>query len=132
MNKENLYGTWQLAFVQATNATGGDIPSPWGPRPMGRLVLDSEGRMMAVLCDGRPELPEGTTRAYSSYCGNYRIEDDTLITKVDAAADKSRIGGEQRRGLREQDGYLVLMPPKGENGDGREVFWKKISNEISI
>jgi hypothetical protein len=121
---ERLYGTWKLVAAKAVNGQGEPIGSVWGPVPMGRLVLTSGGRMMAVLCDGRNALPEGQKRAYSSYCGNYRIEGDTLITSVDAASVPARIGGEQRRRLALRNGQLILMPPAEANGEQRELFWE--------
>jgi hypothetical protein len=33
---------------------------------MGLVTLNADGRMMAVLCDGRADLPEGTRRDYAS------------------------------------------------------------------
>ena len=75
---------------------------------MGRLALTGAGRMMAVLCDGRTSMPEGEKRVYSSYCGNYRVEADTLTTTVDAAAVVERIGSKQVRKLELRDGRLVL------------------------
>jgi hypothetical protein len=97
---------------------------------MGRVVLDASGRMMAVVCDGAVELPAGTKREYSSYCGNYTFDGATLITKVDAAADLSRIGSDQVRGVRFEDGLMVLRPPvRTNNGaaEQRELYWEKIS-----
>jgi Lipocalin-like domain len=97
---------------------------------MGRVVLDANGRMMAVVCDGAAELPAGIKREYSSYCGNYTFDGTTLITKVDAAADPSRIGSDQVRGVRFEDGLMVLRPPvRTYNGaaEQRELYWEKIS-----
>ena len=71
---------------------------------MGRVVLQDNGRMMAVVCDGATELPVGAKREYSSYCGNYTFDGKTLITKVDAASDPSRVGSDQVRGVRFEDG----------------------------
>ena len=69
---------------------------------IGRVTFTAEGRMMSVVCDGRPELPAGTPREYSSYCGNYTFDGARLVTRVDAASDPSRIGSDQvpRRALR--------------------------------
>ena len=83
---EQLHGTWRLVASTAVNGAGKTMPPPNGPMPMGRLVLTPEGRMMAVLCDGRPALPPGEARSCGSYCGNYRVETDALITTVYAAA----------------------------------------------
>jgi hypothetical protein len=122
---EQLHGTWRLVASAAVDAEGQKLPPPYGPEPMGRLVLNATGRLMAVLCDGRPDLPDGTKRAYGSYCGNFRVENDTLVTIVDAAALSDRIGGSQVRRLEFRDGRLVLIPPRRRNGEQRELFWER-------
>jgi hypothetical protein len=91
---------------------------------MGRLVLTSAGRMMAVLCDGRMSVPAGETRAYSSYCGNFTVENNTLTTTVDAAAIPERIGSREVRTLEFRDGHLVLIPPRRADGEQRELYWQ--------
>ena len=121
---EQLLGTWRLIASTAIDAAGRVMAPPYGPKPMGRLVLNADGRMMAVLADGRPALPDGEARAYGSYCGNFRVEDNTLITTVDAAAEADRIGGEQRRRLELRDGRLVLIPPRRRDGEQRELVWE--------
>lgn len=121
---EQLYGTWRLVTATAVDAAGQAIRPPYGPIPMGRLVLNRDGRMMAVICDGRNILPEGEKRAYASYCGNYRVEKDRLITTVDAALIPERVGGEQVRRLDWRNGQLVLIPPRRADGEQREIFWE--------
>jgi hypothetical protein len=108
----------------AVDANGKTLPPPYGPSPMGRLVLNQDGRMMAVLCDGRSSLPEGEKRAYTSYCGNFRIEDNRLITTVDAAALTERIGSQQVRELEMRGTQLVLIPRRRPDGSQRELFWE--------
>jgi hypothetical protein len=97
---------------------------------MGRVVLAADGRMMAVLCDSRRELPAGVTREYSSYCGNYTFDGGRLVTRVDAASDPSRIGSDQVREVRFEDGLMVLRPPLRAYGSGveqRELYWERIA-----
>jgi Lipocalin-like domain len=120
-----LFGTWKLIAASATGPDGQAIGQPYGPVPMGRLVLTPEGRMMAVLCDGRPSIPDGQKRAYSSYCGNFSVEENILITIVDAASDAGRIGSAQRRKLALRDGKLVLTPPPRLDGEQRELIWER-------
>ena len=121
---ERLHGTWKLVRALAFDADGSELPPPYGPQPMGRLVLDPRGRMMAVLCDGRAQMPAGMQRAYSSYCGNYRIESNRLITTVDAAARPERIGSEQAREFELRGDLLVLRPPRRADGTQRELYWQ--------
>ena len=62
-----------------------------GEQAMGRVTFNADGRMMAVLCDGRPSLPPEGVREYTSYCGNYTFDGTRLITRVDAASDAYRM-----------------------------------------
>src|SRR5436309_2497018 len=67
----SIVGTWKMVAAAARDRDGKSLPAPYGGKGMGRVAFDAEGRMMAVTCDGRPVLPPGAPRAYSSYCGNY-------------------------------------------------------------
>jgi hypothetical protein len=86
---------------------------------------------MAVVCDGRREIPDGGARDYSSYCGNYTFDGKQLITRVDAAVERSRIGGDQVRDVRFEGELMVLRPPVRSNGgatEQRELYWEKIAD----
>jgi len=89
--------------------------------------------MAAVVVDGRPALPEGVRRDYSSYCGNYSFDGARLVTRVDAASDPSRIGGDQLREVSFDGGFMVLRPPPrpsagGSGTEQRVLTWEKISD----
>ena len=130
MANVNVIGMWRLVRAVAKAADGSVLPVPYGGHGAGRVMLGNDGRMMAVLCDGRPELPAGALREYNSYCGNYVFDGETLVTRVDAASDPSRIGTDQVRGVRFEDGLMVLRPPLRAYGGGleqRELYWEKIS-----
>ena len=47
-----------------------------------------------------------------SYAGNYRFDGSTLVTRVDASSDASRVGGEQVRQVRFERGRMMLNPPR--------------------
>ena len=128
----SIIGTWKLAVAAAKDENGNPMPDPYGGKPMGRVMFGADGRMMAVTCDGRSDLPPGATREYSSYCGTYTFDGTTLVTRVDAASDPSRIGGDQVRGVRIEAERIVLLPPPRQTEAGeqhRELTWEKISAE---
>jgi len=111
---------------------GAALPEPYGGKGIGRVTFTADGRMMSVVCDGRPELPPGTRREYSSYCGNYTFDGSRLVTRVDAASDPSRVGSDQVRGVRFEDGRMILSPPPrrtGEREEYREIIWERIAEE---
>jgi Lipocalin-like domain len=128
----SIVGTWKLAHATARDGSGAALPAPYGGKGIGRVTFTAEGRMMSVVCDGRPELPAGTPRDYSSYCGNYTFDGARLVTRVDAASDPRRIGSDQVRGVRFEDGRMILSPPPRRAGGGeeyRELTWERIAAE---
>src|SRR5262245_5922420 len=129
----SIVGTWKLAHAAARDAAGVALPAPYGGQGIGRVTFTAEGRMMSVVCDGRPELPAGTPREYSSYCGNYTFDGARLVTRVDAASDPSRIGGDQVREVSFEGGdRMILRPPPRQSEAGeeyREISWVRISSE---
>jgi len=128
----SIVGTWKMVAAAARDRDGKPLPAPYGGKGMGRVCFDAEGRMMAVTCDGRPVLPPGASRAYSSYCGNYRLDGSRLITRVDAASDPSRIGSDQVREVSFDGERMILRPPprQGEAGEEyRELTWERIAEE---
>jgi hypothetical protein len=107
-----IVGTWRLLTTEGRDDAGNALPAPYGPAPMGLVVFQADGRMMAVLCDGRSGLSSGEPRQFMSYAGNYSFDGETLSTRVDASSDTSRIGGDQVRSASFDNGRLVLKPPR--------------------
>ena len=126
----SVVGVWRLVGGATTDPSGKKVAVPYGPRGMGLVSLTADGRMMAVLVDGRPTLPDGGKREYSSYCGNYTFDGSTLITTVDAASDPSRMGSQQVRKVRFEGERMILVPPDREEGGvkfHRELTWERVS-----
>jgi hypothetical protein len=127
----NVIGTWRLVKAVARDASGKELPAPYGGYPMGRVVLGADGRMMAMTGDGRREIPNGGKREYSTYCGNYTFDGKQLITRVDAASDPARIGTDQVRDVHFDGALMVLRPPLRSYGgaaEQRELTWEKIAD----
>ncbi|MCX7365971.1 MAG: lipocalin-like domain-containing protein [Alphaproteobacteria bacterium] len=126
----DVVGIWRLVATRAIDANGTQVAVPFGPRGMGLVTLTDDGRMMAVLCDGRKSLPEGARREYSSYCGNYTFDGSTLVTTVDANSDPSRFTIPQVRKVRFEGERMILQPPPAEmNGIKviRELAWERVT-----
>ena len=130
MTDQRITGVWQLRRTKAVDDDGKALPPPYGPAANGVLCFESTGRMYCVLCDGRVELPAGEPRQFMSYAGNYTFDGTTLSTRVDASSDSSRIGGEQVRTVRFEDGRLVLAPPRRVYMNvmqRQELLWERIA-----
>ena len=127
----DVVGVWRLVEARARTADGQVRPVPYGPRGMGLVSLTADGRMMAVLVDGRKEPPPGGKREYSSYCGNYTFDGRTLVTVVDASSDATRFGVPQVRQVRFEGERMVLTPPDVESNGvkvRRELTWERIGS----
>jgi len=94
MIDKRIIGTWRLRSTKAVDDDGKPLPPPLGPTPNGVVCFQADGRMYSIICDGRTHLPGGEQRVFISYTGNYTFDGDTLSTRVDAASDASRIGGD--------------------------------------
>ena len=128
----DIIGTWRLVHAVAVDEDGNALPAPYsGEKAMGRVIFNGDGRMMAVLCDGRTDIPAGEPREYTSYCGNYRFDGKQLVTRVDAASDADRMGTDQVRDVHFDGELMVLRPPVkayGTKVQQRELTWEKIAN----
>jgi len=120
-------GIWRLVSSQAWDAAGHPAPAPYGSHPMGQIMF-SQGRMLAVLCNGDDGVPLGG-RGFSSYGGTYTFDGSTLAVQVDVASDPSRIGGVQVRGVEMRGERMLLRPPARAYGDAavqrRELLWER-------
>ena len=125
----SIVGTWRLVEAKSHDANGRQLPAPYGGQGLGRVMFNADGRMMAVVCDGRPTLPPGTARDYSSYCGNYTFDGARLVTRVDAASDPARLGSDQVRDVSFDGERMILRPPPRPSGEHRVLTWEQIAGE---
>jgi hypothetical protein len=85
-----------------------------GENPTGCLVLTSSGRLVAILtAEGRkpPKTTDEMIEAFASmvaYSGKYRVDADTVTTKVDIAWDESQVGTDQVRYCRLEGDRLKI------------------------
>jgi hypothetical protein len=127
----DVVGTWRYITGKAHDGNGNKLPDPYGPLTEGLGYLSADGRMMVVMCDHAQNLAPGQSRFYASYCGRYTYDGTTLTTKVYAASDPSRVGGEQVRGVRFEGEQMVLSLPPAKVGDvilHREMYWERLSS----
>ena len=124
-----IVGTWRLIGTLGVSDDGKTLPPPYGPIPNGVVCFQADGRMYCVLCDGRAELPTDMGRQFMSYAGNYSFDGATLSTRVDASSDASRVGGDQVRSVRFEDGRMVLAPPRrmfAGQMQRQELTWERV------
>ena len=127
----DIVGTWRFVRAVSRDADGKELRPPYDGQGMGRIVVGADGRMSVMMIDGRKDIPAGEKREYGGYSGTYSFDDSKLVTHVDAAPDASRIGTDQPRGVRFENGLMILQPPPRSIGgvvEHRELTWERISN----
>jgi hypothetical protein len=69
---QSLIGIWQLIETHAFDEAGRERPSPFGPQPVGVVIIGAE-RMMAMGSDERTTLPQEAEPTFVAYCGKYNL-----------------------------------------------------------
>jgi hypothetical protein len=130
---EQVIGFWKLvSYVVEIQATG-QIEPVMGRHPTGYVNFSPEGRVMFILTgEGRRPAKTAEERAellstLVAYTGNYRIEGDKWVTKVDVAWNPEWVGTEQARSFKiegERQHVLTpwrVMPNRPEKGMQRSI-----------
>lgn len=100
MATAELVGTWRLLSWNIEVVESGGMLQQFGDNPPGYIHFTSDGRLFAVLTasDRKPvETEFDQIAAFGSliaYTGQYCIEGNRLVTKVDVSADPAAVGTE--------------------------------------
>lgn len=101
--RARLVGTWKLkSFVTEIQASG-EKRSVYGAKPRGYAVFTPEHRLMVVITgEGRKPAQSVEERAallitMFAYTGQYSVQENRLITKVDASWNEAWTGTDQVR-----------------------------------
>src|SRR3954451_18234263 len=105
---DSIEGTWRFVRAVVRDDAGKPRPSPYEGQGMGRIVIGA-GRMAVMMIDWRQDVPDNQKREYSGYTGTYTYDGKQLVTTVDAAPVADRIGTRQPRGVRFEDGLMILI-----------------------
>lgn len=124
---QGLIGIWKLIETRAFDEAGREVPSPFGPQPMGVAIFDAE-RGMAMSCDSRLALPPEAKRAFVAYCGRYTFDGTKLVTRVDGASSPDLMDNQVRHIRFEGPGRMTAVPVSrlfGRSG-GVELVWERV------
>lgn len=126
---KTIVGTWRLVATKAWDPRGKPLPPPYGPKAIGMVTFNADGRMVAALSDGRAEVPGGQ-RDYVSYMGQYSYDGAVLATVCDGSSAPERIGTTQLRGVEWDGQRLKLTPPPratASTTEHRELTWERVA-----
>ena len=115
--KSEIVGVWKLVSVMYEDQETKTLAPVLGDNPKGYQIATRDGHWLALATPSARKIPktEGE-RAQAfvrliAYSGRYRIEDNTITTKVEVAWNESWVGGEQVRHIRFEDDKLFIESP---------------------
>ena len=112
-----VHGAWQLLSYDVEQQSNGSSFAPMGANPTGYVIFTPEGRLSFMLsAEGRrpgnnAEERSSLLSSMIAYTGNYRLEGDRWITKVDVAWNPEWVGTEQTRFFQITDDILTVHTP---------------------
>lgn len=141
MIPETLAGCWKLRTFE-THHPDGRVTHPFGPSPIGLVVVTPDGWASAHLmrpdrikftdADVPPTAAEAqdALRGFVAYYGRCEVDESnrTLTTHVEGSANPNWMGGDQVRQYELRDGILVLSPPVRQTPAGpleMELTWER-------
>ena len=116
--KRQIVGTWKLVSVEYEDQATKARTPVLGEHPRGYQIATPEGRWIAVVTAEARPVPKtdrqrlDAFRSMIAYSGRYRVEGNTVTTKVEVAWNEAWVGGEQVRIVRfEGDRLFIESPP---------------------
>ena len=115
--KRQIVGTWKLVSVEYEDQATKARTPVLGEHPRGYQIATPDGRWIAVVTAEARPVPKtdrqrlDAFRSMIAYCGRYRVEGNTVTTKVEVAWNEAWVGGEQVRHVRFQGDRLYIESP---------------------
>jgi hypothetical protein len=133
-DREKLLGNWKLVSVYAEDVQTKRSCNPYGDHPKGFIAFTSAGRFFALItADGLkpPTVQEEQAAAFrsmSAYTGQFRLEGDKFITKVDVAWNQAWVDTEQTRFWRFEDNrlHIISAPVPNPNVAGSSLIGRLV------
>ena len=129
-----LIGTWRM-FTWARTVVGTGVTTDvMGANPNGYIAYHADGRMMALVVDGRrrePTSPAATDQEKAAlfdsmlaYSATYKIEGDRVIHHVDAAWHPAWTGDLVRPFTLNDDQLIISRAPGRDPRTGEDVIYR--------
>jgi hypothetical protein len=134
--RTDLVGTWRLISAEGRSSDG-KVTLDYGASPLGRLILDSAGRIsLHLLNSTRPRFASGdflrptpqelkeAFEGYFGYFGKYTVDEKTgtITFHIQGAAYPNYIGTDQRRFFVLEGNRLTLRTPP-ERAAGADITY---------
>ena len=134
---KNLIGAWTL--VSSTIHQGGNTIQPFGADPKGSLILDADGRYIAMIArPGLPKFPggnrmDGTPDEYKAivngtiaHFGSYTVAGNVITFRIETSTYPNWDGTEQKRSFTISGDELKYTGSSAVVGDSSATLvWKR-------
>jgi hypothetical protein len=137
---DELYGTWQLVSWKRTIVATGESSDVFGKAPKGYIMYGRDGRVLCIMTDKRPNIPDVTKmtdkdrvelyKTIIAYGGTYTFDGKTLEIKVDISWNESWNGTVQVRTVKFEGNRMIhSAAPTAGAMDGKlrklEIVWER-------
>jgi hypothetical protein len=138
---DTLVGRWKLLAAEDVRADGTVARLPWGPRPVGTIVVEDGACYVQIMSGDVPAFTAGTpvreqmkaalVSRYIAYSGPCIVDEvkGTVTLTVEAAWRPDYVGTEQVRYFRFENGRLIFGPAQGSVQAGTERLTRRLTLE---
>ena len=139
---ETILGRWTLVAAEDLRADGSVARYPWGPHPVGSIVVEGGSCYLQIMSSDTPSFAAGTTpvteqmkaallSSYIAYSGPCAIDEaaGSVTLKVDAAWRPDYVGTEQKRFFHFDNGRLIFGPAPRSIRAGSEALSRRLTLE---
>jgi len=138
---QNLAGRWKLVSAQDVNAAGEVVRLPWGPHPVGSIVVQGGYLYLQIMSGDTPAFaPEKPVSdqmkamllsSYIAYSGPVTINETegSVAFKVEAAWRPDYVGTDQRRIFHFENGRLIFGTAPNSIRGGTERLTRRLTLE---
>lgn len=139
---ETIVGRWRLLAAEDLRDDGTVARLPWGPRPIGSIVVEGGFCYVQIMSGDVPTFAAGATpvgdqmratllSSYIAYSGPCVVDEakGSVTLKVEAAWRPDYVGTEQVRYFRFENGRLIFGPAQGSIRSGDERWTRRLTLE---
>jgi Lipocalin-like domain len=139
---DTIEGRWRLVAAEDLRADGSVARLPWGPHPVGSIVVEGGSCYLQIMSSDTPSFAAGATTVvaqmraallstYIAYSGPCTIDEaaGSVTLKVEAAWRPEYVGTEQTRFFHFDNGKLIFGPAPGSIGRGGNGLSRRLTLE---
>lgn len=138
---DSLVGRWKLLAAEDIRADGSVARLPWGPRPVGTIVVQDGACYVQIMSSDVPaftsdapvrdQMKGKLLSSYIAYSGPCVVDEakGSVTLKVEAAWRPDYVGTEQVRYFRFENGRLLFGPAQGSIQAGNERLTRRLTLE---